>query len=79
MCRLTLRLSLTKLSQRAVVLLGSTLWKVSYALTLIPITDGRLNMGTWQILIRFALQGIWLCEHRDHANPRKIVITLNGV
>ncbi|PUZ74422.1 hypothetical protein GQ55_1G064100 [Panicum hallii var. hallii] len=37
----------------------------------IPITDGRLNMGTWQ--------GIWLCEHRDHASPRKIVITLNGV
>ncbi|KAJ6827752.1 uncharacterized protein M6B38_366735 [Iris pallida] len=37
----------------------------------IPITDGRLNMGTWQ--------DIWLCEHRDHATPRKIVITLNGV
>ncbi|TKW37638.1 hypothetical protein SEVIR_1G061101v4 [Setaria viridis] len=37
----------------------------------IPITDGRLNTGTWQ--------GIWLCEHRDHASPRKIVITLNGV
>ncbi|KAJ3708122.1 hypothetical protein LUZ61_011827 [Rhynchospora tenuis] len=37
----------------------------------IPITDGRLNMGTWQ--------GIWLCEHRDHATPRKIVITLNGI
>ncbi|KAJ3679119.1 hypothetical protein LUZ60_017130 [Juncus effusus] len=37
----------------------------------IPITDGRLNMGTWQ--------GIWLCEHRDHATPRKIVITLNGM
>uniref|UniRef100_A0A0D9WSF3 Secondary thiamine-phosphate synthase enzyme n=1 Tax=Leersia perrieri TaxID=77586 RepID=A0A0D9WSF3_9ORYZ len=37
----------------------------------IPITDGRLNMGTWQ--------GIWLCEHRDYATPRKIVITLNGI
>ncbi|XP_042427288.1 UPF0047 protein YjbQ-like [Zingiber officinale] len=37
----------------------------------IPITDGRLNMGTWQ--------GIWLCEHRDHATPRKIVVTLNGM
>ncbi|KAL6874074.1 hypothetical protein ACP4OV_014156 [Aristida adscensionis] len=37
----------------------------------IPITDGRLNMGTWQ--------GIWLCEHRDYATPRKIVITLSGV
>ncbi|KAK9097639.1 hypothetical protein Syun_024684 [Stephania yunnanensis] len=37
----------------------------------VPITDGRLNMGTWQ--------GIWLCEHRDYATPRTIVITLNGV
>ncbi|MQL96348.1 hypothetical protein Taro_029030, partial [Colocasia esculenta] len=36
----------------------------------IPITNGRLHMGTWQ--------GIWLCEHRDHATPRKIVVTLNG-
>ncbi|ESO99789.1 hypothetical protein LOTGIDRAFT_97744, partial [Lottia gigantea] len=25
----------------------------------IPISDGQLNMGTWQ--------GIWLCEHRDRA------------
>ncbi|XP_073276864.1 uncharacterized protein [Primulina huaijiensis] len=37
----------------------------------IPITDGKLNMGTWQ--------GIWLCEHRDSATPRKIVVTLNGI
>ncbi|MQL92703.1 hypothetical protein Taro_025338 [Colocasia esculenta] len=37
----------------------------------IPITNGHLNMGTWQ--------GIWLCEHRDHATPRKIVVTLNGM
>ncbi|CAL5039547.1 unnamed protein product [Urochloa decumbens] len=37
----------------------------------IPITNGRLNMGYWQ--------GIWLCEHRDHATPRQIVITLNGI
>ncbi|KAL9448789.1 hypothetical protein AB3S75_010848 [Citrus x aurantiifolia] len=37
----------------------------------IPITDGQLNMGTWQ--------GIWLCEHRDAPTPRKVVITLNGI
>uniref|UniRef100_K3XZ24 Secondary thiamine-phosphate synthase enzyme n=1 Tax=Setaria italica TaxID=4555 RepID=K3XZ24_SETIT len=37
----------------------------------VPITNGRLNMGTWQ--------GIWLCEHRDYATPRQIVITLNGI
>ncbi|KAL2654091.1 hypothetical protein R1flu_022219 [Riccia fluitans] len=36
----------------------------------IPITDGRLNLGTWQ--------GIWLCEHRDHGSARKIVITMQG-
>ncbi|XP_031120749.1 uncharacterized protein LOC116024005 [Ipomoea triloba] len=38
---------------------------------MIPISDGKLNMGTWQ--------GIWLCEHRDEATPRRIVITLNGI
>jgi thiamine phosphate synthase YjbQ (UPF0047 family) len=25
------------------------------------------------------LQGIWLCEHRDHASARKVVITMTGV
>ncbi|KAK3018197.1 hypothetical protein RJ639_002890 [Escallonia herrerae] len=37
----------------------------------IPITNGQLNMGTWQ--------GIWLCEHRDAATPRNVVITLSGI
>ncbi|KAI8581349.1 hypothetical protein K450DRAFT_232619 [Umbelopsis ramanniana AG] len=36
----------------------------------IPITQGRLNTGTWQ--------GIWLCEHRDHGGSRKVVVTLQG-
>ena len=36
----------------------------------IPITHGRLNMGTWQ--------GIYLCEHRDDASDRTIIVTLNG-
>lgn len=36
----------------------------------IPITDGELNLGTWQ--------GIYLCEHRDHASGRRIVVTLFG-
>ena len=34
----------------------------------IPITDGRLNMGTWQ--------GIYLCEFRNHGGSRKIVATI---
>ncbi|EXB56237.1 hypothetical protein L484_024774 [Morus notabilis] len=37
----------------------------------IPITNGKLNMGTWQ--------GIWLCEHRDYPTARKVVVTLNGI
>ncbi|XP_027150626.1 uncharacterized protein LOC113750884 isoform X2 [Coffea eugenioides] len=37
----------------------------------IPITNGKLNMGTWQ--------GIWLCEHRDFGTARQIVVTLNGL
>lgn len=36
----------------------------------IPITDGHLNLGTWQ--------GIYLCEHRNHATARKVVLTLQG-
>ncbi|KAL0043796.1 hypothetical protein WJX82_001568 [Trebouxia sp. C0006] len=36
----------------------------------VPITKGRLNLGTWQ--------GIYLCEHRDHASGRRLVITLQG-
>lgn len=34
----------------------------------IPITGGRLNLGTWQ--------GIYLCEYRDYGGPRKIVATV---
>lgn len=36
----------------------------------IPITNGKLNLGIWQ--------GIYLCEHRDHAGGRKLVITVVG-
>ena len=36
----------------------------------IPITKGKLNMGTWQ--------GIYLCEHRNHAGSRKLVLTMWG-
>ena len=36
----------------------------------IPITEGELNLGTWQ--------GIYLCEHRNHAGNRKIVVTIFG-
>lgn len=34
----------------------------------IPITNGRLNLGTWQ--------GIYFCEFRDHGGPRSIVLTI---
>ena len=34
----------------------------------IPITNGRLNLGTWQ--------GIYLCEFRSYGGPRKIVATI---
>lgn len=37
---------------------------------LIPITNGKLALGTWQ--------GIYLCEHRDWGGPRSIVITAWG-
>ena len=34
----------------------------------IPITNGKLNLGIWQ--------GIYLCEHRNNASGRNIVITI---
>jgi secondary thiamine-phosphate synthase enzyme len=37
----------------------------------IPITNGELNLGVWQ--------GIYLCEHRNYAGSRNIVITAFGV
>ncbi len=42
------------------VIVGSTLT--------LPITDGYLNLGTWQ--------GIYLCEFRDYGGPRRIVATI---
>jgi secondary thiamine-phosphate synthase enzyme len=36
----------------------------------VPVTNGALALGTWQ--------GIYLCEHRDHAGPRTVVATLIG-
>ncbi len=37
----------------------------------IPITNGRLNLGIWQ--------GIYLCEHRDYASGRELVVSCFGV
>jgi secondary thiamine-phosphate synthase enzyme len=36
----------------------------------IPITNGKLNLGTWQ--------GIYLCEHRDRAEQRELILTVIG-
>ena len=36
----------------------------------IPIKKGKLLLGTWQ--------GIYLCEHRNHGGPRRIVATMTG-
>jgi len=36
----------------------------------IPITNGKLNLGTWQ--------GIYLCEHRNQGGSRKLVVTIMG-
>ena len=43
-------------------ILGNTL--------IIPVKNGNLKLGTWQ--------GIYLCEHRNNCDTRKIVLTLNG-
>jgi secondary thiamine-phosphate synthase enzyme len=36
----------------------------------IPVTDGRLALGTWQ--------GIYLGEHRDRGGSRRLTVTLWG-
>ena len=36
----------------------------------IPVSNGRLNLGTWQ--------GIYLCEHRNYGGARTLLATLNG-
>lgn len=40
------------------------------ASVMIPISNGRLALGTWQ--------GIYLGEHRDHGGSRRIVVTIQG-
>ncbi len=34
----------------------------------LPITCGKLNLGTWQ--------GIYFCEFRNHAQARRLILTL---
>lgn len=36
----------------------------------ITVTNGTLNLGIWQ--------GIYLCEHRNHASSRTLVLTAFG-
>ncbi len=37
---------------------------------IVPLTNGRLGLGVWQ--------GIYLCEHRDQAGQRKLVLTVSS-
>ena len=37
---------------------------------ILPITNGLLNLGTWQ--------GIYVCEHRNYGGCRKLVLTAFG-
>lgn len=43
---------------------------IGVSLTL-PVTDGRLALGIWQ--------GVYLCEHRNHAGGREVVMTITGI
>lgn len=36
----------------------------------IPISGGELALGTWQ--------GIYLCEHRNRASRRQLIVTIHG-
>lgn len=41
------------------------------ASVLIPVSNGRLNLGIWQ--------GIYLCEHRDNGGERQLTVTVWGL
>jgi secondary thiamine-phosphate synthase enzyme len=43
-------------------MLGSSVW--------IPISSGKLCLGAWQ--------GVYLCEHRNRAGSRNLVLTVQG-
>ena len=43
-------------------------WSVVGCSISIPISNGKLNLGTWQ--------GIYLCEFRDYGGPRHVVATV---
>lgn len=36
----------------------------------IPITNGRLGLGTWQ--------GVWLMEYRNSTHTREVTVTIQG-
>jgi secondary thiamine-phosphate synthase enzyme len=36
----------------------------------IPVGGGRMQLGTWQ--------GVYLCEHRNRATGRRLILTLHG-
>ena len=40
------------------------------ASVMVPVTNGCFNLGTWQ--------GIYLCEHRNRARGRTVVVTVFG-
>ncbi|USH02230.1 secondary thiamine-phosphate synthase enzyme YjbQ [Grimontia kaedaensis] len=40
------------------------------ASVVIPISNGRLALGTWQ--------GIYLGEHRNHGGARRVIVTIQG-
>ena len=37
----------------------------------LPVSRGTLNLGIWQ--------GVYLCEHRNRAGGRTLLLTLQGV
>jgi len=37
----------------------------------LPVSEGTLNLGIWQ--------GVYLCEHRNRAGGRTLLLTLQGV
>ena len=56
---------------------GLPSWFQSHPSHLRRPSDPRDLAGDAPLSLTF--QGVWLCEHRDRAGPRKVLVTVNGV
>ena len=48
------------------------------AMVMVNLVVMVVAMAMVMVMVIRVLQGIWLCEHRDHASGRRLVVTVLG-